>query len=927
MSFQRTKLSRSLMLAFGGSVALATLAPVQAQVVITGSSIKRIEAEGALPVTTITREEIARTGATNTVDLLQRLPSIQQSFGESGSVGGGNGFSSVSVHGIGDTRTLVLLNGRRLAQWGGQTLTGFGAGIDLNTIPVSAIARIEILSDGASAIYGSDAIAGVVNFITVQDSTDGIVTAGGSWPQGGSTEYRISAQKGWGSLDKDGFNVYVAAAYDERDQLNSTERDYASTGRVFFTDKGKSYRVQQFSPSPIPANVLDDVGQLISPYQKTNGNCPEKTFRVIEPYPDGSGVDDYCGFDFVGELEIYPIRKRTTLLGNAAFRLGDHELFAEALWGRTQAVARIAPVPGSISIPVTSPLHAQYLQPIGITGDTTAYYRLYDMGKRESDNTSDFTSLAVGSRGALMGWDYNASLSYSSSEWEESTSGYPGALAVGRLRQSGLLDPFVGPGMQSAAGQEAINATNYRGYWDGGKTELTSLNLSGSRELMKLGGGQMMLGTGFSYQWEKFRKNPSLFAQALLADPVAGTLCDPTSTDPLINQCDQRFGDEAAIIPYDANRRSWGLFAEVVAPVAKELELIGALRYDDYSDFGGKATWKAAFRWTPMPSLLVRGAAGTGFHAPTVPQVNASIQPYGVTNNNYTCTPELEQRATEQNAVCQPGNRQYDVLAGGNANLQPETSRQASLGIRFEPAQQLSLGADYWWVAIESAFGQISQDEQFKNPLKYDTWTSKRDTGTGINYLALLQSNVNLGNEYYSGIDFDIVGRAQIDLGLVISQLTATYMLTDKRQLLAGGEYYYPIGDHNDSLGLATFRWQGRWATTLRAGGWDHTLALNFKSGITDATTTVDLLDANGNVTGTEDIKLKLKEYVTLDWQSSWRINKNFSVTAGILNIFDEAPPLSISSGGLNRGQQFGYDDRYYDPRGRTFYLNGSFLF
>ena len=929
---RRSRISLAAALAVSGLGVAATgaLAQESQRVEITGSSIKRIDAEGALPVTVLKKEDIAATGATSTVDLLQRLPGIQGSFGESGGVGGDNkGFASVSVHGIGDTRTLVLLNGRRLAQFGGQTLTGFAAAMDLNAIPVSAIQRVEILTDGASSVYGADAIAGVVNFITVSDSTAGDLTFGGSWPKGGAQEGRISVQKGFGSLATDGFNAVFAAAYDKRKQLNSTERDYAKTGKIFFSANGQNYRIQQFSASPIPANVLDDLGQLISPYQKTNGVCPSKTFRVIQPYNDGSGLgDDYCGFDFVGELEIYPVRERSSLMGNGTLRVGEHDLFAEALFSKSNSISRIAPVPGGIPIDAGSALFNQYLAPLGITQDTLAFYRLYDMGKRTNDDTSKFMDLAIGSRGAFKGWDYTGSYSHSRSDVKGNISGYPGALAVGRLTDSGLLNPFVGPGQQTPAAQQAIDAANYKGYWDGGVSDLDLLQLNGSREIASLTGGPMMLGLGASLMKEKFQNKPSLFAQGKLADPVAGTLCDPNapSGDPL--ECDQRFGDEAAIVPYSADRNSWATFAELVAPVAKGLDLTASVRYDHYSDVGGSTTAKGSFRFKPMSNLLIRGSVGSGFHVPTVPQLNAAQQPFGVTSLPYLCSAEMAQVAASLGAVCRPGNAQYDVIAGGNKELKPEKSNQASLGMRFDPTPQWSLGADWWWVGIKDSFGQITEGELFANPLKYSSaWTTKRDTGTGAIYLASLQSNLNLGKEFYSGIDFDFLGRFKSDYGNLTSQVTATYMLRDDRQLVPGGPYYSPIGDNQDSLSQVTFRWQGRWMNTLNYGAWTHVLAFNYKSGYSDQTTTVDVLDAAGNVTGTQDIKLKVKDYYTFDWQTTWAFRKDMSLSLGLLNIFDKDPPLSISIGGVNRGQQFGYDDRYYDPRGRTFYGNFSFKF
>ncbi len=931
--FHLRPLSRSVLLACSTLSVIAS-APALAQtsntelqrVEITGSSIKRIAAEGALPVMVIKAEEIKASGVTSAADLIRKISTIQGGSVESGSVGGSSfGFTGISVHNIGETRTLVLLNGKRMAQFGGQTLTGYAAGFDVNSIPLSAIERVEVLTDGASALYGADAIAGVVNFITKHDTVEGDVTIGYSAPSGGARETRISASKGFGSKEKDGFNVFLSFGHDERTKLNSTSRDFAKTGKIQFDYEGKRYQKQQFSASPIPANATDDQGQLISPYLKVNGKCPPKTFRVTEPYNDGSGlVDDYCGFDFVGELEIYPERKRDNALASIVKTVGDQEIYADVLLSRTQQTSRIAPVPGSILIPAGSALHTKYLAPLGITDDSFAFYRLYDLGKRTNNDTADFQHIAVGSRGVLAGWDYDASVVYSKSDVKGNISGYPGALAVAKLRASGLLDPFVGPGQQSAAAQDAINKANYNGYWDGGISKFTSISLNGSRPIGKLDGGPIMLGAGINFNKEDFASKPSAFAQGILADPVAGTPCDPANGI----KCDQRFGDASASPPYSASRNSKGVFAELQLPVSKQLEFGLAARYDDYSDFGSTTNTKASFRWTPMSNLLVRGSLGTGFHAPTVPQVNASLRPYGVTSDKYLCTPELAAVAASLGAQCQPGNRQYDQLAGGNKSLLPEKSRQATIGMRFEPNNQVSIGADLWHVAIRDSFGQLDEGLVFANPTLYKTsFGTKTDVGTGATYLAFLADNRNLGKSYSTGIDFDIVGRAKTGWGDLNSQLTFTYMVREAQQVEKNGKYYSAIGVFEPNLGGVTFRTKGRWQNTLKTGAWAHTLALNFQSGYTDKATSVELLDANGNVVGNETLQLKVGSYVTFDWQTVWTFDKKFSITGGVLNLTNQKPPLSISTSGLNRGQQFGYDDRYYDPRGRTFYVNASYKF
>lgn len=936
--FEKTRVCKALLVAFGGGLAIGAV-PALAQtpapdsqtqrVEITGSSIRRIDAESALPVVVLKRADIERSGATSVVDLLNRLPTIQGATPESSAVGGNTyGFSGVSIHDIGETRTLVLLNGHRLAQFGGQTLTGFAAGFDLNSIPVSAIERVEVLSDGASALYGADAIAGVVNFITKSDTTEGDITIGYSSPKGGAKEKRISATKGFGSLAEDGWNVTATFAHDERTELNATARSFAKTGNILFNYNGQRFSSPNYSQSAIPANiVLDNGANVINPYLIATGSCPSSTFRVTD------GADDFCAYDFVSTLKIFPERKRDSFFGSGNIKLGDHQLFADVLISRTKQKSVIAAVPGSIFIPVGSDLWNTYVAPLGLNGidfdgdgagdGTLALYRIADLGGRTSDDTAKFFDVALGAKGVIGAWDYNLTYSHSESDVKGNISGYPGALAVANLRASGLLNPFVLPGQQTPEAQAALDAINYKGYWDGGIAKLDTIALRASGELVAMPAGSLSLGTGVNFNQEKFQSKPSPFAQGITTDPVTGELCDPN--DPA-KPCDQRFGDAAASVPYTANRKSYGAFAELVIPAAKWLEFSTAVRYDHYDDFGNATTAKAGFKLTPTRSLLIRGSVGSGFHAPSVPQVNAAPQSYGVTEDSYACTPELLQVAQSLGAQCRPGTvAQYDVLAGGNATLKPEKSKQATLGFRFEPTPAVSLGLDWWYVAIRDTFGQIDEKELLGNPLQYPGgFTTARDIGTGVTYIALNQGNLNLGKQFSSGIDLDFTGRAKTGMGDITSSLTATYMLREQVQLQPGGPYFSAVGQYVN--GGVTFRLQGKWTTSIKAGDWTHTLAVNYKSGWRDEVTEVFPVDDAGNPTGgaSQLVQLDIPYYMTFDWQTQWALTKNLVLTAGVLNLLNEDPPFVLSAGG---GQQVGYDDRYYDPRGRTLYANLSFKF
>ena len=223
--FKKTKLCMSLTLACGGVLlsaggsAVAQTAPASGQqlerVEITGSSIKRIDAETALPVQVITREQIQKTGAANVEQLLQTISAVSSSGGLTAASASGattGGISAVSIHGLTSLRTLVLLNGRRIAPYG-IGFTGDSVSVDVNSIPLAAIERVEVLKDGASAIYGSDAIAGVINFILRKDFT-GVELTGeyGDTTQGGANFKRASGTVGFGNLDTDRFNVMIVGS-------------------------------------------------------------------------------------------------------------------------------------------------------------------------------------------------------------------------------------------------------------------------------------------------------------------------------------------------------------------------------------------------------------------------------------------------------------------------------------------------------------------------------------------------------------------------------------------------------------------------------------------------------------------------------------------------------------------------------------------
>ena len=435
----------------GAAFAAACAAVAHAQpgdvqrVEITGSAVRRIAAEGALPVQTITRAQIEQSGAASLADLIQSLPAMHGFTNDAASVGGGGtGFAGASLHNLGEGRTLVLLNGRRLAPFAGQTLTGAFAGVDLNTIPLAAVERIEVLADGASALYGADAVAGVVNVVTRRHYGDARIDAGVSAPAGGAQERRVSLAKGFGDLGVDGFNVTVGLGLQRREALEAVDRRFARSSVIPLRYQGRDAVFLLPSVFATPANLVTAGGDYVNPYLLAEGDCPPKHVDLGTYYGDA-----WCYYDTQADTQALPARERATLLAQGSLRLaGGHHLFGEFLGARTTATSRITPVRA----------------PAFELGDDLLLYRLADAGRREQDDRTTARHAVLGLQGVAAGWDYVATLTHS-------TNRQATLLRRGHLRSTpvldallgGVIDPFVPAGRHAVPPLHVLAGAQVRG--------------------------------------------------------------------------------------------------------------------------------------------------------------------------------------------------------------------------------------------------------------------------------------------------------------------------------------------------------------------------------------------------------------------------------------------------------------------------------
>lgn len=940
-------LSRSVRLMFIGGVAMGAgmlAQPAFAQdatpqrIEITGSSIKRIAVEGALPIQTLSKAQIEQSGANTAADLIASLPSMQGFVTSSTSInGGGGGTQTASIHGIGDGYTLVLLNGRRVAPF------TTGSTVNLANIPLSAVERVEILTDGASALYGSDAIAGVVNFVLKKNQKDYNIEFTYSTPQesskGKTTNFALS--KGWGDLNTDGYNILLAYSHDEQAELNASDRAFSAKGGVTpFKHNGKNYTMYMLSSNSIPGNVNLTGGTVanFNPYLAMNGTCPaENTFKV----------GTRCLFNYGATVQLLPELKRDNFLANVNVNINDNlKFFAEGMMTKFTSRAAYAPPAQPLGIDLNSALWKNTVAPALIKqgGDPTKVtratmtLRLVDAGRRTDDWKTESKHLATGFEGTFKNWDYTASYIFSENKATDSAyAGYTSGEKLDALIKSGAWNPFSAP---TAASKAALAPAVLKQVLDVSTSQINAVNLRGSTELFKLAGGGASLGLGTDFMKQTFVSNPSAIAQG------------PNKQQP--NWTDTNVGGGTGALPVDSSRNSWGAFAEMFLPVAKNFDLTAAARYDSYDavknaknfdDQGNllsaatqgtkqsSATYKLAAAFRPTDSVLLRASYGTGFKAPTMLNITQPVA-NGGSSNFFPCPitsgPLLP--------LC-TGNAEYNLLTGGNSStgstaLKPEKSTQWTLGFRVEPVQSLSMGFDFWNVQLKDQIKTLSQSEVFLNPVKYAAlFSAYFDPIQKQDVIAASLTPFNLAKAQFQGIDWDHTYRAAIPAGYgkLSFNWTGTYMLkADLDSGIKGDAIEKGVGKFN-KYNDVTFRVISRLAANWKPSDrYTHTATIGYRSGYKDSVITADdgairFLNADGTPGDYTGVTRNVKAYYTLDLQSKVIFSKNLTITGGIKNLFNQDPPFSqrIEGG----GNQLGYDGRYTDPLGRQFYVVGNLKF
>jgi iron complex outermembrane receptor protein len=648
--FRRTKLCSSLIVAFGGTVlAGAALAQQSQRIEITGSAIKRVNAETAAPVTVINREQITRTGATSVNELLKSISVVDiNDQGELASNSpGGSGTARVRLRGLGESQTLVLINGRRVPKNPLADASGAGSAFNLNTIPVSAIERIEILKDGGSAIYGADAVAGVFNVILRKDFTGATVRGTfGESSRGDGAEQAVSAVAGFGDPAKDRFNVMGALDVFKRDPILRADRGL--TRSVDFRSRGPvtGYNLDGRSSFAPEGNYVTGAGFFAG--------------QTVRPCPPENQSGVFCVYDFNRTLlTSYNGADRVSGLLNGQFQITpDHMVYARWIGSESKDFFEAHPVPAVFPSAPGSPF-PQYAG------------RFMQGGPRITDRKSTLNHFDVGAEGVFMNLDYKVGLTNGTAKTTNSDKNYYNRNLWNPALSAGLIDATSNN--NDPAFVESLKVSPVRT----GEETIKSIDLLVSGDAFKLPAGTVRFAVGASKVKETIEDNPDPLQVAGL---VIGSI------------------QQSAVA---ADQTNDSLFLELQVPVTKTIEAQLAVRSDDYGREKSTSP-KVAVKWQALPALALRASYSESFKMPTLKQQFATAGQGAI-----TLTPGQCQQVTGGSAAACTNGSPAQRRTGSNPDLGPESAKTYNIGIIGE-AGPVSVSMDFFRIAKEDNISTLT---------------------------------------------------------------------------------------------------------------------------------------------------------------------------------------------------------------------------
>jgi outer membrane receptor protein involved in Fe transport len=871
---------------------------------VTGSRIKRSDMETASPVTIIDASAIAASGLTSIGDILQNLSSAGGEMTNPGINNGSGGNSTINLRGLGDERTLVLVNGRRMIASG----TGAAASVDLNTIPVSMIQRVEVLKDGASAVYGTDAIAGVVNVILKRDFEGFELNAQtGSSFEGDAEESTIDFTIGVSSAKG---NIVFGAAYTDRDAASQGDRGFSdcpiwddedgsplycggsssSLGGHVYGNKNHDITFTGVDADGNPKAAIGNSGRY-GHYIQDDGATAEvgdAKFAYFDEEndtqvelsgrnePEGSYHDfvtsgdnnDYYNYSQASYLAT-PMN-RLNLSASGTYELTDDVLFfSEATYTKRWSKSQMAPEPIGFNF-AYDPSWMTNVAGIEDGEKLTYRRRLLETGPRIFNHTVDTVRIVLGLEGELdNGFTWDVSYNKGKNDSSEQTDNLHYKTGIDNAITGKTFDPLSQVDWQDLSDYSFVAL-------DAGGSELDIFSATLSGELFELPAGVVAFATGYEHRSESAFFTPGSVAQLGLGadDPFEATAGD--------FKVDEAYLELAIPLLADVS------FAEAV-------ELSAAVRYFDYDTFGSDSTWKLGLTWKINDQLMLRGVASTAFRAPSVDEL------FGGTEVSFD---DVKHPASNQGQAL--------VTVGSNPDLGPEEADTLTAGIVFEPEaiEGLSLTLDYFDISLTNAIEKI--DSNFVAATCLSTTGNKQNNDLAMCQNANVQISAgqitftnlidNVGKINTSGIDFNIVYTFDVN-GLDIRTSLDTSFLSEFEKEAAGKliDYTGQITGADGSYAEI----KSNLTISIKSDDWSATYQARYIDGMDDISC------GAGNTCTAPTVP----SVTYSDISGSYYLTDTVTLSGGINNMFDKLPPFYTNNNDSNT------DPYTYDVIGRYGYV------
>jgi iron complex outermembrane recepter protein len=922
---------------------------------VTGSRIKKAEIEGQVPVVTISSKDIAATGLASIGDILQQLSisgsSLNTKFNSAGNFGFapdgsgvGSGSTTISLRNLNPKRTLILVDGLR---WINESsASGVSAAVDLNTIPASIVDRIEILADGASALYGSDAIAGVINIITKKSQDGaGVNLYYGDYSLGDGKTY--SGDISFGAKG-DRYSFFADISHYKQNGINSSEFAQGSAECVPGTG------LSNCSSATAGTRVLFD-----TPGGTTyDGLCPGGFCSItsngvaptggVQPFPSGyHHFTDADRFNFAPYNLLLTPSERTGFFAQFDYKINDDiHWYAKGLYNTRKSTNQAAPEPiflgqafcflidrcYNVSVDATNPYN-----PFGFTlsADSPDFglgRRPIEGGPRIFSQKVDTRYFATGLTGAFNAWNhsFNWDVNVVRSD-NDATQDVTGTYNIAHIQEGvGPLatcqaDPACVPiNLFGGLGTLTPEMLNYIQYHEKDTSHqslgIFTANISG--DLFQLPAGSLDFAAGYEYRDLSGNYQPD---SIVVAGESNGVPSKPTAGSYNVDE----FYVELNI----------PLLAD--AAFAKHLDLSVATRYSDYSTFGSTTNSKFGFRWQVVDDFTFRGTYAQGFRAPSIGELFGTFSRFDATLTD-PCNHATGVRATNCHTlgVPDPGtfeqsNPQISVLTGGNQSLQPEKSRNTTFGAIYSPgwaeanswSQKTDFEVTYYNIRVTNAIQ--AKDAQTLLDRCADTLDPQFcsvQARSGAGFVTFLNDTLeNLGRVETSGIDFSVnwIG-PDTSIGRPGASLQNTYVSKyEARDTSTGLSEPQGPGIEVTDSGIARLR------STLRLDwqwdAWDFGYAFRYMSSLTEDCASAGGFPICPNAPSDKfpNGSHRLGAVTYHDLRASWKtpLSTPLTVSAGVNNVWDKTPPVCLSCS-LN-----GYDASNYDLPGRFWYVEASLKF